>query len=99
MQGGTKLKELLMITGESMWSKRPVSRITVPLFFLLTLFSSHIYCTLFCNYSSFCFQVIQICAFFGLKVFIQKFQTLNAEAGLTPGYVSRLAIMTSGFFH
>ena len=33
-----------MITAESMLSKRPVLRFTAALFFLLKLFSSHVYC-------------------------------------------------------
>ena len=50
MQGSTKLPSctalhtLLMMTAEFMLSKRPVLRFTAALFFLLKLFSSHIYC-------------------------------------------------------
>ena len=44
LQFCTVLHTLLMITAESMLSKRPVLRITVVLLFLLKLFSSHIYC-------------------------------------------------------
>ena len=40
----TALHTLLMMTAESMLSKRPVLRNTAVLFFLLKLFSSHIYC-------------------------------------------------------
>ena len=38
------LHTLLMMTAESMLSKRPVLRFTAALFFLLKPFSSHIYC-------------------------------------------------------
>ena len=49
MQGSTKLfctalHTLLMMTAEFMLSKRPVLRFTAALFYLLKLFSSHIYC-------------------------------------------------------
>ena len=37
-----------MMTAEFMLSKRPVLRFTAALFFLLKLFSSHIYCILQC---------------------------------------------------
>ena len=40
----TTLLTLLMMTAESMLSKRSVLRITVALFFLFELFSSQIYC-------------------------------------------------------
>ena len=40
----TALHTLLMMTAEFMLSKRPVLRFTAALFFLLKLFSSHIYC-------------------------------------------------------
>ena len=40
----TALLPLLMMTADSMLSKRPVLRFTVALFFLLELLSSHIYC-------------------------------------------------------
>ena len=33
-----------MMTAKCMWSKHPFLRITVALFFLLEMFSSHIYC-------------------------------------------------------
>ena len=39
----TALRTLLMMTSESMLSKRPVLGFSVPVFFLLTLFSPHIY--------------------------------------------------------
>ena len=42
MRGST----LLMMTSESMLSKRPVLRFTAALFYLLKLLSSHIYCIL-----------------------------------------------------
>ena len=37
---------LLMMTDESMLSKRPVLILTVALLFFLTLFSSHVYCVM-----------------------------------------------------
>ena len=40
----TALHTLLMMTAESILSKRPVLRFTVALLFLLKLFSSHIHC-------------------------------------------------------
>ena len=39
-----RFDNMTMMTAESMLSKRPVLRITAALFFLLKLFSSHIYC-------------------------------------------------------
>ena len=42
----TALHTLLMMTAEFMLSKRSVLRFTAALFFLLKLFSSHIYCIL-----------------------------------------------------
>ena len=44
LQFCTALHTLLMMTAEFMLSKRPVLRFTAALFFLLKLFSSHIYC-------------------------------------------------------
>ena len=44
VQNCTALHTLLMMTAEFMLSKRPVLRFTAALFFLLKLFSSHIYC-------------------------------------------------------
>ena len=46
----TALHTLLMMTAEFMLSKRPVLRFIVALLFLLTLFSSHIYCKLFSSF-------------------------------------------------
>ena len=43
LQFCTALHTLLMMTAEFMLSKRPVLRFTAALFFLLKLFSSHIY--------------------------------------------------------
>ena len=59
----TALHTLLMMTAEFMLSKRPVLRFTAALFFLLKLFSSHIYCitNLIIKHSAICIVSNVIC--------------------------------------